>query len=48
VVESAAVSAEPRHRKNAAEWVMWTALLPLVPFAWLIERWRERKETRHG
>jgi hypothetical protein len=26
------------HRNNAAEWVIWAALLPLVPVAWLIER----------
>ena len=29
---------EIRHRKNAAEWVMYVALLPLVPFAWLLDR----------
>jgi hypothetical protein len=34
-------SADPYHvphRKNAAEWVMWFALLPFVPVARLIER----------
>ena len=31
------------HRNNAAEWVMWAALLPLVPVAWLIERVRARR-----
>jgi hypothetical protein len=30
------------HRNNAAEWVMWAALLPLVPIAWAIERLRRR------
>ena len=30
------------HRKNAAEWVMWLALLPLVPIAWLIDRIERR------
>jgi hypothetical protein len=30
------------HRKNAAEWIMWVALLPLVPVAWMIERVRRR------
>ena len=37
------------HRKNAAEWVMWLALRPLVPIARLIERVRRpAKETPHG
>ena len=36
------------HRKNAAEWVMWIALRPLVPVARLIERLRARKDHRHG
>jgi hypothetical protein len=30
------------HRKNAAEWVMWAALLLFVPVAWLIERCRRK------
>lgn len=30
------------HRKNAAEWILWTLLLPLVPIVWTIERWRRR------
>jgi len=34
------------HRNNAAEWVMWAALLPLVPVAWVIERIRERQTRR--
>jgi hypothetical protein len=39
------------HRKNAAEWVMWVALLPLVPLALLVERVRRRaagRGQRHG
>jgi hypothetical protein len=36
------------HRKNAAEWVMWVALLPLVPFAHLLERLRSARGQRHG
>ena len=36
------------HRKNAAEWVMWVALRPLVPVARLVERVRSAKEGRHG
>jgi hypothetical protein len=36
------------HRKNAAEWVMWLALLPLVPLAHLIERVRGSGERKHG
>jgi hypothetical protein len=36
------------HRKNAAEWVMWLALRPLVPVVRLIGRLRTRKEHRHG
>jgi len=28
------------HRKNAAEWVMWAAVIPLVAAARLIERVR--------
>ena len=31
------------HRNNAAEWVIWTALLPLVPIAWMIEKVRQRR-----
>jgi hypothetical protein len=30
------------HRKNAAEWVMWFCLLPLVPVARAIEALRRR------
>jgi hypothetical protein len=30
------------HRKNAAEWAMYVALLPLVPIAWILERVRRR------
>ncbi len=26
------------HRNNVAEWVMWFALLPLVPVVWAWER----------
>jgi hypothetical protein len=29
---------DPLHRKNAAEWVMYVALLPLVPIAALVRR----------
>jgi hypothetical protein len=36
------------HRKNAAEWVMWLALLPLVPIAHLLARVRNTREHRHG
>jgi hypothetical protein len=36
------------HRKNAAEWMMWVALLPLVPIAIVIERLRKRGGPRHG
>jgi hypothetical protein len=36
------------HRKNAAEWVMWAVLLPLVPFAHLVERLRSGRGRRHG
>jgi hypothetical protein len=32
------------HRKNAAEWVMWFALLPLVPLAHVLERLRNSSE----
>ena len=28
------------HRNNAAEWVMWAVLLPLVPVAWVIQKIR--------
>ena len=31
------------HRNNAAEWLMWAALLPLVPIAWLIEKLRRSR-----
>jgi len=34
------------HRKNAAEWAMWVALLPLVPLAHLLERSRRRNRSR--
>ena len=33
------------HRKNAAEWVMWAVLLPLVPVMWAIERLRRARES---
>jgi len=29
-----------RHRKNALEWVMWAAVIPLVTAARLIDRLR--------
>jgi hypothetical protein len=32
------------HRNNLAEWVMFIALLPLVPVAWLFERLRPRND----
>ena len=32
----------PLHRMNAAEWLMWTFLLPFVPIAWFIDRVRRR------
>ncbi|MDB5297513.1 MAG: hypothetical protein JWO31_3496 [Phycisphaerales bacterium] len=36
-VRPAGPSADPaRHRKNAAEWVMWTALQPV---AWVVRLW---------
>lgn len=31
------------HRKNAAEWVMWALLVPLVPIAWAIEKFKGRR-----
>ena len=31
------------HRKNAAEWLLWLMLLPLVPIARLIDRWSRRR-----
>ncbi len=31
------------HRNNAAEWVLYAALLPLVPFAWAWERVRRKR-----
>jgi hypothetical protein len=31
------------HRKNAAEWLLWALLLPLVPVAWWIERSRSKR-----
>jgi hypothetical protein len=34
---------EVHHRKNAAEWVMYAALLPLVPLAWLLDRLKRRR-----
>jgi hypothetical protein len=34
------------HRNNAAEWVMWAVLVPLVPIAWIIEKLKSR--GRHG
>jgi hypothetical protein len=36
------------HRKNAAEWIMWCALRPLVPVVRLVERIRSARERRHG
>jgi hypothetical protein len=33
------------HRNNAAEWVMWAALLPLLPLARVIERMRARRRS---
>jgi hypothetical protein len=36
------------HRKNAAEWMMWAVLLPLVPFAHLLERLHGARGRRHG
>jgi hypothetical protein len=33
----------PLHRKNAAEWVMWVCVLPLVVFARLRERLFNRR-----
>ena len=30
------------HRKNAAEWLFWTLLLPIMPVAWLVERIKRR------
>jgi hypothetical protein len=30
------------HRKNAAEWLMYAALLPLAAVAWLYDRVRRR------
>ena len=39
---------EPRHRKNAAEWVMWTALQPVV---WVCRLWEwinhDRRDRRN-
>ena len=34
------------HRNNAAEWVLWAALLPLVPVVWVIERLKSRTTRR--
>lgn len=36
-------SFEVQHRKNAAEWLLWMMLLPLVPVVWLIDRWSRRR-----
>jgi hypothetical protein len=33
---------EARHRNNAAEWCLWTLLLPLVPIVWMFERVKRR------
>ena len=33
---------DPLHRKNAAEWVMYVALLPVVPIVWIVQRVRRR------
>jgi hypothetical protein len=30
------------HRNNAAEWVMYAVLLPLVPLVWTWQRLRRR------
>ena len=35
------------HRKNAAEWVMWAALVPFVPIAWAWEKLKARG-NKHG
>jgi hypothetical protein len=34
------------HRNNAAEWVMWVVLLPLVPIVWLFDRLAKVKSSR--
>jgi len=31
-----------RHRNNAAEWVLWLVLLPVVPIVWLANRIGQR------
>ena len=35
------------HRNNLAEWVMYVALLPLVPIVWLVSRLRRRNGSGH-
>lgn len=33
-----------RHRKNAAEWMMYVVLVPFVPIVWLIERVQKNRK----
>jgi hypothetical protein len=33
-----------RHRNNAAEWVLWALLLPLVPAVWILETFMRRED----
>ena len=30
------------HRKNAAEWLLYVVLLPMVPILWVVERAKRR------
>jgi hypothetical protein len=35
-------SMAPRHRNNAAEWLLWLLLIPAVPVAWIVAKIRRR------
>jgi hypothetical protein len=32
----------PRHRNNAAEWLLWLLLIPAVPVVWIVAKIRHR------
>jgi hypothetical protein len=38
---------EIRHRKNAAEWIMWFCLLPLFAACWIREKLNYHRGTEN-